>query len=744
MRFYAHPILFLGFLLFPLLSRAAEPISPVSSVSAIPTPTDKTVYIEAQVVEGKKDARIEAHGNVEMQQGTQKVFADHMIYEQSSGDLLATGSVRVEQPTGSSSGPEFKMNTSSHVSEMKTPVFELKKNVQSNQKNARGSAMSMHSTGANYYEYDHVSYTTCPAGSDDWFLHMSRLDINRETQIGTAHNAWVEFEGVPILYTPWASFPLDGARHTGLLAPVYGSTTTGGTELTVPFYWNIAPNFDYTIAPRDMTKRGILIQNEFRFKGEDSYGEINYDKLPNDHLTNTSRFHSTLTETQNLGYGLRATVKLNRVSDSNYFKDLSTSLADVTQTQLLNEGVLSYGAGWLTASVKGQTYQSLDAAIPYQRMPQINLLAQKTINDATLNMTDEYVDFRHPTLAEAQRTVLYPSVTYSLLNDPGFYLKPKLGVNYTQYAMGANNTTNIADTSRTLPIFSVDSGMTFERDMNLGQREFVQTLEPRVFYVRIPYQNQDFLPVFDTSQAGLSFAQMFSENRFYGYDRIGDADMATAGLTSRLIDGDGGIERMHVLVAERYNFTLPQVNLVTPQTSPKSDILTSIGGRVTNALTLDSLTDYDPNEKVTRSAGITGAYKPETGKLLNLGYHYTRGDIPEHDLRQADFSAQWPLMWHWYAVSRLSYSLQDRFLTQRLLGLEYNQSCWMLRLVAQQFQFNATQAANSIYIQLELNDLVAVGSNPLSELRTSIPGYSKLNDAKLNQSPAGTPVQPSP
>jgi LPS-assembly protein len=509
---------------------------------------------------------------------------------------------------------------------------------------------------------------------------------------------------------------------------------------------NIAPNFDYTVALRDMTKRGKLIMNEFRFQEADSYGVINYDKMPNDHLANAPREHTTVMARENLGGGFSTTLNLNRVSDDNYFRDLSVAVGDVAQTQLLNEGVLSYSGGWLTGSVRAQTFQTIqdtlgDVAIPYQRMPQINLSAQKTLNDTSLSMVNEYVDFRHPTMVEGQRLVLYPSVTYSLLNDPGFYMKPKFGVNYTQYEMGVNNSTNIPNITRTLPIFSLDSGMTFERDMKLGEGEYVQTLEPRVYYVKIPYQNQDTIPLFDTTQAALSFPQMFSENRFYGNDQIGDANMVTTGLTTRLIDGVGGIERLNIGVAERYSLSMPQI---APDANLKSDILLSIGGKLTKSITLSSLFDYNPNEKYTTSGSVTASYKPEIGKLLNLGYNFTQDIVtPTNDTRQADISAQWPLFWHWNVVSRLSYDLQQNVTTVKLIGLEYNQSCWTLRLVAEQFWYSVTTSNNATFIQLELNDLVAVGtSNPLADLKFYIPGYTKLNDPKFN--PVSTPGTVSP
>ncbi len=695
-------------------------------------------------MEGKQGEQMQADGNVELTQGDQKVFADHMTYQPKTSDLSAQGSVRVVQPSGTVSGPDLNMNMDSNVSSMNKPVFQLKEN------DARGSAAVMRSTGKMNYEFDQAIYTTCPVGNDDWLLKMSRLDIDKQEHLGTAYNARIEFMGLPFLYTPWMDFPLDGRRRSGFLAPVYGTTASGGAEITVPFYLNIAPNYDATISPRAMDKRGTLFNDEFRYMGSSYSGELRYDVLQNDRIVNYSRSHTTLKHRQNFG-GVGASVVLNRVSDDAYFRDLSTTVAEATQTQLLNEGVLSYGAGWWTASMRVQTYQTLQDSLtsvvsPYQRLPQINLAAQKTLDDdfedvaqrapnkrrvpirnpSQVSVVNEYVAFSHPTLVNGQRMVVYPSMTYALLNDQGYYLKPKLGVHSTQYTMGANNATNMPDVSRVLPIFSLDGGVTFERDLALGEGEYLQTLEPRAYYVKIPYQDQSALPIFDTSQAGFNFAQMFTENRFIGNDRVGDANMVTLALTSRLIDNVGGIERLKLAVGERFSYESPQVNLAAPDTNSRSNMLLSAGGRVTNALTLDSLLEYDPNGLHTASYNAAARYKPEAGKVLNLGYRYTYVDGSTlNDVKQGDFSTQWPVFRRWNLVSRWTYSFNEKRVLEQLAGLEYNQSCWALRFVAQKFPIPGKQVSTGIFVQLELNDMVAVGADPLGALRLSIPGYSK-------------------
>jgi LPS-assembly protein len=245
------------------------------------------------------------------------------------------------------------------------------------------------------------------------------------------------------------------------------------------------------------------------------------------------------------------------------------------------------------------------------------------------------------------------------------------------------------------------------------------------------------LPLFDTRQVPFTFAQIFTENRFFGSDRIGDANMATAAVTSRIIDNEGGIERLRWMVGERFSFSAPKVFMpgMPADNTNRSDILLSLGGRLSKAWSLDSLFQYNPNQTNTQSYNVMARYRPEPGKLLNLGYRFDRNQNPL--LRQADVSTQWPLYGRWLGVARLNYSLPDRRILEALSGLEYNQSCWTVRLVAQSFTSATRERSTNIFVQLELNDLVPIGSDPIGALRTSIFGYTKMNSLPATQPAQG-------
>jgi LPS-assembly protein len=355
--------------------------------------------------------------------------------------------------------------------------------------------------------------------------------------------------------------------------------------------------------------------------------------------------------------------------------------------------------------------------------------AQQSYSDANLAFVGEFVDFAHPVAENAQRLMLNPSVSYPLIHDPAFYITPKIALHSTHYAMGANNARAYSSASRTLPILSVDSGVAFERDWNLFGGDYVHTLEPRAFYVYVPYQDQSLLPNFDSAQASFNFTQMFAENRFFGNDRVGDANHMTLALTSRLLEQENGMERLKVMVGERFSFKTPKVNLVTPATTTsKSDILLAASGRIANTWSFDSELQYDPNQAHSQRYNIAARYRPELGKSLDLGYRFQR-----NTLRQVDLAGQWPLSSRWRAVGRLNYSLQDGKTLESVAGLEYNQSCWTLRFVAQRFTVAAQDANTGLFLQLELNDFVSVGVEPIGVLRQSVPGYTKLNEKPANK-----------
>ncbi len=698
-------------------------VSYAATVTPVVPAAETEAVLEADSLVGQKNRQIEAKGDATLRKDGKLIHADRILYTPADREVDAQGNVVLEQQNDRISGPHLHMNMSTGQGVVQQPQFHFQEN------NGRATASTMDIQDKEHYSLSDATYTTCPADNDDWHLNMDRLEIDRAEQIGTAHGASVEFKGVPFVYTPWMNFPLNDHRKSGFLSPIYGSTSKGGMDLSIPYYWNIAPDLDATIAPRIMLKRGVQLNNEFRYMGETYRGEIHGDVLPNDQLINRNRAHLAVVHNQKLYGGFNGFVNFNRVTDDAYFRDLGTAVNSSSQVNLLQEGGLNINQSGWNSTVRVQRYQTLqDPAAPilppYARMPQLTTSAAKIVGDTSLSFVGEYVDFSHPSLVNGKRLVVNPSVSYALVNEPAGYITPKLALHSTQYTMGVNNAAALPNATRSLPLFSLDSGMSFERDTKYFEKDYLQTLEPRAYYVYVPYRNQTALPNFDTAQADFSFTQMFTENRFFGNDRIGDANQVTLATTSRLLSPDNGAERFKVTLGERFSFISPQVNLLTPAGSTaKSDVLLAIGGRLSRTMSLDSETDFDPNQSKTQRYGWIAHYRPEPGKAFNLGYRFQR-----NTLRQTDISGQWPLTKSWGTVARMNYSFQDKRILDAIAGLEYNQSCWTLRLIAQHYTTATKQSNTSFFVQLELSDLMQVGSDPLMVLKQNVPGYTKLNN----------------
>jgi LPS-assembly protein len=697
---------------------------------------DSSVFIRADQMHGIQGQQINANGNVELRRNTGVVTADQLHYTEATDKLEAEGNVCLKQQGLTLTGPKLDFQMNSQIGSMDQPTFTLNSAETDTQfsrlgLNPRGDASVLDFEGEDQYRLKNASYTTCPVGDNDWYLRVKDLQIDNTRQVGTAHSAVIEFKGTPILYTPWIDFPLDNRRKSGLLAPTFGTTGNSGAEFSIPWYWNIAPNYDATFTPRFMTKRGLQMGGEFRYLTDTYRGTFNGEFLP-DSTTNTNRWSVFARHDQSFAPGWTGYLVYQGVSDNNYFRELSNQISATSLTNLDQEAALSYQAEWWQATARVQQYQTLqDPAAPvvppYSRLPQFTWQAARSSDSGVdFSMKTELTRFVHPTLVNGTRIVAYPSVSIPLLNDFGF-ITPKIGVHSTEYLLDSTSTTPSTNVSRTLPIMSLDSGMYFDRNIHVFGHDYQQSLEPRLYYVYIPYQDQSALPNFDSAEMDLNYAQLFTENRFVGNDRINDANQLTMAMTSRLLDTQSGLERLRMTVGQRLYFSPQQVTLPggTVTNNTASDILASIGGQINEAWRAEAAVQYNTQLNQTVRNSFTASYRPAPGKVMNFSYRTINGEI-----NQIDFSSQWPIAPRWYGMMRYNYSFFDKRILEGLAGLEYNGGCWAARGVFQTIATAANTTSTSFYIQLELNGLGRLGSNPLDALKLSVPGYTNSNEIK--------------
>jgi LPS-assembly protein len=704
----------------------------IASVAAAQTPApDDPATLNAQSIEGIAGLEVTARGGVEFRQGDFSVFADYLRFNREFGRLEADGGVRLQQAADRFFGPSLRYDTATHTGTLENPSFLIRGEL-----TARGGAERIEFLGRDRYRLTGAHFTTCEPGNDDWRLEARELELDYEEEDAVARGARLRFLGTTILGSPYLSLPLNNRRRSGLLAPQYAQTSNRGAEFVVPFYWNIAPEQDATISPTYMSKRGEQLKAQYRYLGHSFSGQARAEYLPEDKLLGVSRSGYSVQHEQRFTPSLLGRLDVNGVSDDQYFVDLYSQVRQVSTGNLQRDGYLQYARDFagtaLAAQARVQRFQTLQDPLapivpPYHRVPQLSLSAARNDMAGTLDgaLPLEFTRFSHQTLAEGERSLVAP-VLSAPLGGPGYFFTPRIGGRHARYYMTRPDPGQPMRQNVSVPWMSLDGGLVFERDTEWAGSRAVQTLEPRLFYVYAPYRDQSQLPLFDTTLADFNYAQLFSENRFVGGDRFGDANQITWALTSRLL-GASGVERLRATVGQRYYFSEERVGL-TPtsalRTSPESDWLASLGGRIAAHWFTDGTLQYNPRDGRAERFGLLLRYSPEIAKVLNVSYRYNRVD----SLSQVDVSGQWPVSAGWYAIGRYNYSLEDKGVLEALAGVEYNGGCWVFRTVMQRVQAATDVTSKAIYFQLELNGFGQIGSNETVNLfRRNVPGYSVTN-----------------
>ena len=699
--------------------------------------------IDAERIDGIGELEATARGSAEINQDDLTIFGDYLKYNQEFGRVDADGGVRLQMGVDRFFGPRLRYSTVDDTGLFEQPAFLLQRDLP-----ARGSASSVEFMGKQKYRLKDVRFTTCQPGNDDWFLEAAEMDLDYETEVGQSKSPRLRFFDTTILKAPFASFPLENRRKSGLLTPYYAHSSTRGLETGIPIYWNIAPERDYTLMPVFMSKRGLLLKNELRYLDRPYAGELRLEYMPNDALLGRERQGFSWQHSQTLAPGLKAQIDYNRVSDDRYFVDLSSQVRQASIGNLTQDANATYsnsiaGVGYaITARVQRfQTLQDPLAPIvpPYARIPQINFGTGKNdvggLVDTSLNM--EYVRFLHPTLVQGSRISASPALASPILS-PGWFFTPKAGLRYFGYNL-ENTPSGIASSPGVaIPWFSADSGLVFERDTRWFGENLTQTVEPRLFYVYVPYRNQDQIPLFDTGLAEFNFPQLFSENRFAGGDRFGDANQVTTTLTTRFLQNNGQ-EALRAMVGQRYYFTNERVGLTptdTLRTYHTSDLLASVGGRLFKHLTFDTTTQYNRRESRAERYTVSTRYSPEVAKVISASYRFNQN--PANPLKQIDVSGQLPVGAGWYAIGRYNYSLLDKRLVDGLAGVEYNAGCWVFRAVFTRLQAATQVASTAVFIQLEFTGVGQLGTDEVvTQLKRNVPGYSTTNPRDPSLAPSG-------
>jgi len=698
--------------------------------------------IEADSLEGISDLEVTARGRVEFKRDDLTIYSQFLRYNQEFGRVEAHGGVRLTRGLDRFFGPDLRYDTRDD-----TGVFEGVNYILTGElSEMRGKADRLEFLGKDRFRLVNGTFTTCRPSHEDWRFKAREFDMDQNKEVATVRGARFEFFDTTLMALPYASFSLDKQRKSGFLAPYYSHNTRRGLEVGIPYYWNIAPEQDLTVTPSVMSKRGEEVKTDYRYLGATYKGELRYELLPHDKILDTSRSAITFEHQQQITPQLFGRLNINAVSDPRYFVDLSSQVRQVSQGILPREGYLQYNGTVGTTGYYVQTlvqhYQTLQDPLapitpPYDRLPQVDFGTSRADIAGLFDLTlpGQWVRFSHPTLVEGTRVSLNPTLSTPLL-APSYFVTPKIGLHYASYGLQRTLAGQPDRQTEAVPWGSLDAGLVFDRSASWFGRSVTQTLEPRLFYVYAPYHNQDLIPVFDTGLADFNYAQLFTENRFAGGDRFGDASQLTMAATTRVLTPNG-TELLRATLGQIYYFADERVGLTptsTLRTRNQSDILASVGGHVAQSWTFDTTVQYNPEAATVQRGGASLRYAPEIAKVVNASYRYNRD--PTLPLRQVDISGQWPVKPGWYAIGRYNYSFLDKRLLEGLAGVEYNAGCWVFRAAFQRLQAATQTASTGIFFQLEFNGVGSLGSDEiLTMLKRSVPGYAVTNPTQGNLVP---------
>jgi LPS-assembly protein len=656
---------------------------------------------------------------------------------------------------------------------------------------AWGQAHQVNRTENGLYLFKKATYTQCAPLDNAWSITAESLMIDREHQVGVAKQASLRIKDYPVLYTPYLSFPLKKQRKSGFLMPLVGSTSISGFDLATPYYLNLAPNYDATFVPHYYSRRGVMLGGKMRYLTPNSRGVFRGNFLPDDQawslFLNQYQASSPILQNQSknrwdvqwidgrewLLPDLKWNVNFRQLSDDYYLQDFSTNLGKVTERQILREASVDYqNEHWLLKGV-AQSYQTLHplnetpVSDIYARLPQV--LAQAHYDDlpyhghfSVLGSVDDFqwTSSYHPN-PNGVRAHINP--VFSIENRASWgYVTPMaqwVGHHYDfQYDPNhskAFNTQAVDQLNIQMPRLSLDAGLNLERSVRWFNQGMLQTLEPRMYYLNVPYQNQSQIPAFDSAYMIFSAEQVFRDNRFSGYDRIGDANQLGYGMTTRWLDDESGIEKLSLTVAQLKYFSDRKVQLCydpsgvcqdTPlmlgYTSPTASWspIASQGVYHLNRL-WSVLMDYvwDPAISGTNNGQVKLNYQAPHNRILSFGYSYlVNADVTQlqntatddNALNQMSVAFAWPFSDRWSGLGAYSYNISKHYEMMTFLGLQYDSCCWGLRLVGgRNFRNLQTpmdaQFTNSIFLQIFLKGLGSVGnSDPMSTLNTVLPGYA--------------------
>jgi len=722
------------------------------------------VEVDADRLEAKQGGTAVYEGDVKVRQGVRKFDSDYAQLDQKSRDVIAIGNIYYNDGQITvTSDKTLKSNLDTKNSELEEGKYQVHGSP------VRGFAEKVTMTNNNQnITLEGAQYTTCPPGQEAWTLKAGSIDIDQSEVFGEAWNASLWLYDYPVFYFPYINFPIKDERKTGLLYPGYTQSSKNGMDITQPFYWNIAPNYDATITSRFMDRRGLMEQVEFRYMPDPAHvGTLYFENLAddkqydetdslNDHLSDGHRYLLSARHTSMfMDNAMRVSVDYTKVRDQdyNYFNDFSPKVGTQVDNQLQQSLKAGYYQQSWNLNAEVRTYQILLASAqqPHELMPRINhnYYQQGNWYDLAWNTeltnfgynNDQAIEENKGSAYTGTRVYTAPTLTIPLIDEAGYFLDSQYKLMYTRYDQtvpddmsstftnrftpqgGGDVTLEEGIITRVLPSFRLKGGMTFERDQQWFGEGASQTLEPEFQYLYVPYKDQDNIGVYDSTTMRQDYYSLFSDRRFAGLDRISDSNRLSVGVTTRIYD-PAGDERIRLAVAQAFDFVAPRVKLYASDnlsTNTRSPLSFEGDAKINEQWYAHAGAQYDVEQRQISSANSALEYRHE--KLISqLNHRFVRdanydldrkGEVT--DLNQIGLLLTTPLNDQWHLYGGYYQELDQNVKVDRKVGLKYDSCCWSINFnlewVNTPDNVNlAPTSERSLGIQFEMKGLGSVGT----------------------------------
>ena len=700
------------------------------------TPVTETPYLDAVYLEAdtgiiRKQGASDLEGNVIIQQNQTVFNADSATYNRNNNEVDARGHVKLSAPNLKLNSSHIQYNLKTQSGTIDQAAYEVGK------EGANGKSKQIIQQDKNNLTLNDASFTTCPANINSWNISSSEIKLNNKTQIGTAKGVTFNVGGVPVAYYPWFSFPLDNQRLSGFLTP--SMRLQSGAGIRIPYYLNLAPNYDATIALSTFSNRGLQLNSEFRYLTDKHKGLFEYEIIPKDQsFDDKRRDYFNVKHRTSLSDKTKINLRAEGVSDTEYFNSKSESLetSSISSLERRLEIVHNNNPWMISAAI--EEYQVLDLLdtdnIPYSKLPELKLSYQPEASPKELNIRvdSESTYFEKDNSITGSRIDVGFHASKKWGGD-AWYFKPSVKLSHTLYNLNKNPnrdaSSNINESeesylSRTLPTLTLDSGLFFDRGFNhpFSGKGYTQTLEPRLFYTYTPFKDQSNFPVFDTAKTDFSATnQLFAENRFTGKDRIADTNQLTFAVSSRIQDRRTGNELFKASIGQVFNFSDRKVTLPggTIHSGRRSELVLELSGKLNKNFKATAIALINPEENRPSRSEFRLNYQDKKKRIANLSFHKL-----DSELEQLSGSAAIPINNKWSLVGSFDQDLKKDRNLETLAGIEYQDCCWKTRLVMKRFLTSDNETYDKpIYLEFELKGLGNIGSSARRQLQEKIYGY---------------------